>query len=207
MRVLIVARSLVMQAGIEAMVTGADIQVVGCAASLDGVPQAATAPSPADLLILDGALLEALSPEAAIAALELLVPLYGVALLAEDIAAATPLLQAGVQGLLPRDITAEELITALEAIAAGLVVLHPEVTDGLQTVPEPVLLEAAPLTPREREVLHCLAGGMSNKAIARELMVSSHTVKFHVSSIFTKLGANSRTEAVAIAMRQGLIYL
>ncbi len=118
-------------------------------------------------------------------------------------------LQAGVRGLLPEDLSADELVLALEAIAGGLTVLHPAVLeDWLQTTPTGPLSElAVPLTPREMEVLQRLATGLANKAIARQLAISEHTVKFHVSSIFLKLNASSRTEAVTVAMRQGLIFM
>jgi DNA-binding NarL/FixJ family response regulator len=66
---------------------------------------------------------------------------------------------------------------------------------------------AEPLTPREREVLALVAEGLSNKAIAEELGISDQTVKFHVASITGKLGAANRTEAVRLAVRQGLIVL
>ena len=64
-----------------------------------------------------------------------------------------------------------------------------------------------PLTPREVEVLHMLAEGLGNKTIARRLGISEHTVKFHVGSIFSKLNASSRTEAVTVGVRQGLVML
>jgi DNA-binding NarL/FixJ family response regulator len=64
-----------------------------------------------------------------------------------------------------------------------------------------------PLTLREREVLEMLSRGLSNKMIARRLSISEHTVKFHVSSIYTKLGAASRTDAVSRGVRRGLITL
>nr|WP_242043558.1 response regulator transcription factor [Leptolyngbya sp. FACHB-671] len=105
------------------------------------------------------------------------------------------------------------MILTVEAIAAGLVVLHPDVSDVLlQELPEsnePVHSEDldAPLTPREVEVLQLLATGLGNKAIARQLNISEHTVKFHISSIFSKLNASSRTEAVTLGMRQGLIFI
>jgi two-component system, NarL family, response regulator YdfI len=66
---------------------------------------------------------------------------------------------------------------------------------------------AQPLTPREVEVLHMLAEGLGNKTIARRLGISEHTVKFHVGSIFAKLNASSRTEAVTLGVRQGLVML
>jgi DNA-binding CsgD family transcriptional regulator len=66
---------------------------------------------------------------------------------------------------------------------------------------------AAILTPREREVLTLLAAGASNKAVARTLGLSVHTVKFHVASLIDKLGARGRVEAVAIAIRTGVIMV
>jgi DNA-binding CsgD family transcriptional regulator len=67
--------------------------------------------------------------------------------------------------------------------------------------------EVDPLTAREKEVLGLLARGLPNKRVARDLGISEHTVKFHVSSIFAKLGAQSRAEAVSIGARRGLISL
>jgi two-component system nitrate/nitrite response regulator NarL len=63
------------------------------------------------------------------------------------------------------------------------------------------------LTPREEDVLHLLAKGMTNKAIALQLGITDHTVKYHVNAIMGKLNAQSRTDAVMIAMRAGLIVL
>ena len=63
------------------------------------------------------------------------------------------------------------------------------------------------MTPREREVLGLLGRGLSNKMIARDLQISEHTAKFHVSSIYAKLGVASRTEAVSLGARLGLILL
>ena len=66
---------------------------------------------------------------------------------------------------------------------------------------------AEPLTPRESEVLQMLASGLANKEIAAKLAISEHTVKFHVASILGKLGAGSRTEAVSLGIRRGLVLL
>lgn len=67
--------------------------------------------------------------------------------------------------------------------------------------------ESAPLTPRETEVLRLLADGASNKIVAHKLGISDHTVKFHVTSILSKLNAGTRTEAVTMGVRKGLVYL
>ena len=101
-------------------------------------------------------------------------------------------------GLLPRDADASQIEAAIRAVAAGLVVRVPASREaGFGAMRE---TEAhALLTPRELEVLAALAEGMTNKAIARRLDISLHTVKFHIESLFRKLGARTRTEAVAKA--------
>ncbi len=105
-----------------------------------------------------------------------------------------------VRGWIPADLDEEDILAALEAVARGLIVLHPDLT----AAPEP---DSETLTGRERELLGLLAEGLANKDMAGRLGISEHTVKFHLSSIFTKLDANSRTEAVTAAIRRGLILI
>jgi DNA-binding CsgD family transcriptional regulator len=101
-------------------------------------------------------------------------------------------------GVLSRDADASQIDAAIRAVAAGLVVRLPEAMDtGFGAMREAD--SQALLTPRELEVLAALAEGMTNKAIARRLNISLHTVKFHVESLFRKLRARTRTEAVAKA--------
>jgi DNA-binding NarL/FixJ family response regulator len=103
------------------------------------------------------------------------------------------------------------LAAALTAVASGMVVIYTGIADAWL----PRALQAAPslngeveaLTPREAEVLNLIAEGLPNKTIAIRLNISEHTVKFHVNAILTKLGAQSRTEAVVRATRLGLIAL
>jgi DNA-binding NarL/FixJ family response regulator len=125
---------------------------------------------------------------------------------------ATEVLSGGVRSLLPRSATADEIVGAIAAAAAGLVVLHPDLIEDLLPRNEASdrALPTTPiqaLTPREIEVLGMLALGLGNKTIAKRLGISEHTVKFHVSSIFTKLNASTRTEAVTLGARLGLIML
>ena len=112
----------------------------------------------------------------------------------------------GLRAALPLRATADELATAVRAVRAGLLVLHEEAlapsTAGPSTAP---VIAGTPLTSREREILEMMADGAHNRAIALRLGISRHTVKFHVTSILTKLGAGSRTEAVALALRNGLL--
>lgn len=145
--------------------------------------------------------------------LELSGPNTALLVLADDLASVpwSEVLSAGAKGVLPRRISREELIAAVRAAAAGLIVLHPESTSGMLPGRPPrggrqgSMIE--PLTPREKEVLTILAEGGSNKDIASRLSISEHTAKFHVASIMSKLGATSRTEAVTLAIRQGIIML
>ena len=120
-------------------------------------------------------------------------------------------LRTGVRAVLPSDISPEQLIPALEAAAAGLVVMHPSEVDAIFPAAEPSSRPPADLaeelTPRESEVLQMLANGLANKEIAARLSISEHTVKFHVASILGKLGAGSRTEAVSIGIRRGIVLL
>jgi two-component system nitrate/nitrite response regulator NarL len=114
----------------------------------------------------------------------------------------------GVQGVLPRQVEGDRLRAALVAAAHGVVVLDGALADLLlPTAPPPDLPPGQELTPRELEVLQLLAEGLANKAIALQLGISEHTVKFHVNAILAKLGAQSRTQAVVRATRLGLIIL
>jgi two-component system, NarL family, nitrate/nitrite response regulator NarL len=90
--------------------------------------------------------------------------------------------------------------------AAGLIVLDPTVAGATGIHAHARTSPAGEsLTAREREVLELVAAGLPNKAIARELGISEHTAKFHVGSLLGKLGAGSRTEAVTLATRRGLL--
>ncbi|MDF5724164.1 MAG: response regulator transcription factor [Rhizonema sp. PD37] len=121
-------------------------------------------------------------------------------------------LNSGVRGILTQASTESEIMSCVEAVASGLVVLHPDVVESLLPLKESSLREAIAnpvqaLTPREIEVLQMLGFGLGNKAIAKRLSISEHTVKFHVSSIFQKLSVSTRTEAVTVGVRLGLLML
>lgn len=113
----------------------------------------------------------------------------------------------GVRGVLRRAATSETLAAALQAISQGLLVIEPALSPTWPFTTAPTENFVEPLTPREREVLQALANGLANKQIARQLEISEHTVKFHINAILSKLGAQSRTEAVVRATRAGLILL
>jgi len=108
-----------------------------------------------------------------------------------------------VWGILPTEASAEELTAAIHALSQGLIV--GTATLLFESEGEP--LSHGPLTDRESEVLGLLSKGLANKQIAFELGISEHTVKFHVSSIYTKLNVTNRTEAVRAGLRGGWIAL
>lgn len=115
-------------------------------------------------------------------------------------------------GMVLPDATADELLSAVRAVAQGLVVLPPRLAQSVMGAVAPsteaeMLALEQPLTPREIEVLDRVSRGLPSKHIARELDVSESTIKFHLSSIYSKLGVSSRTEAVSRAARLGLITL
>ncbi|MGD9100537.1 MAG: response regulator transcription factor [Anaerolineae bacterium] len=116
-------------------------------------------------------------------------------------------LDAGAIGYLLKNVSADELADAVQAAHAGRPTLAPEATQALIQASRAAKEPPAPgfdLTPREREVLALMVEGLNNPQIAERLVVSRSTVKFHVSSILSKLGAASRTEAVALAVQHDL---
>jgi two-component system, NarL family, response regulator YdfI len=131
-------------------------------------------------------------------------------------------LRASIHAVISRDANTEDMQLALQAADAGFVLLHPTSVHGLlqnnaiaeindlsgegiaqeDLVPEDMIED---LTARESEVLRLVSMGLGNKEIAVRLAISEHTAKFHISSILSKLHASSRTEAVSLGIRKGLI--
>ena len=212
-RVFILAASLVARAGLEAVLQGRrSIQIVGSAADLETLGERLSETEP-DVLVADATDLDEEASFQELFASDIAHDLPVVLLTdprsSANVAAA---LRAGVRAVLPRDVSSRQLLAALEAAAVGLVVVRPaEVAsvvvdvDAVRRQSPADLAEA--LTAREREVLQMLAGGLGNKEIAAKLSISEHTVKFHVASILGKLGASTRTEAVFLGIRHGLILL
>lgn len=206
-RVFVVAESVILRSGLEAIVSlSPDLVIVGradsiAAAGLQTVPD--SQPLKADVLLLAVEL-----TEATLSGVEALSLPSIVWLIDSQDDWITEAWRLGVQGLLPIDATAAEIVAAIDAVAAGLIVFHPDLDILPRLTPTRSLTPLSqPLTEREIEVLRMLAEGMSNKTIALQLHLSEHTVKFHISSIFAKLQVSSRTEAVTIGIRQGLILL
>jgi DNA-binding NarL/FixJ family response regulator len=121
-------------------------------------------------------------------------------------------LRLGGLAILDREPPVRDLVAALHAALGGLCTLSPthfaKLTDPAEDVNAPLSAEwIEPLTPRELQILRMLSEGLANRAIAGQLEISEHTAKFHVGQILAKLGAESRTEAVTIGIRHGLIMV
>ncbi len=202
-RVFVVAPTPFARAGLRSILesaeVGADVLVVGEADSVVEL-----VPPGADIVVVAG---DDPLEEAARAVVE--EGTQAILLLSED-DRSVPLLREFAPrgwGVVSPDAPPEELSAAIVAVIQGLVVLPRALTGRLLRGQEVVEEPGEPLTAREREVLGLLGRGLSNKMIARDLRISEHTVKFHVSSIYAKLGAASRTEAVGLGARLGLISL
>ena len=199
-RVLVLSPSPVARAGLESLLrnNAGAIEVVGSAANWSEY----SGEDP-DVILADWENGDELSTEISDGA-----PEAALVVIADDpgLSGVADALRSGVRAVLSRHASASQIVAAIEAAAAGFVVLQPGDLDGLLVNPQPASL-AEPLTPREAEVLAMLAEGQSNKSIAHRLGISEHTVKFHVTSIMGKLNAGSRTEAVTQGIRQGLIML
>jgi DNA-binding NarL/FixJ family response regulator len=197
-----------MQAGLRAMLTAPEMQVVGGTSTAGEIVSELPG---IDVIVVDETLLE--DVERAVAnntngTLALVVLTNN----EERSLAALRALSLRGWSVVPLDATTAQLQASVAAAAQGLITLPVAFADRLYEQ-RPVVgavrlgtLEE-PLTAREREVLELVSQGLSNKLIARSLQISEHTVKFHISSISTKLGASSRTDAVSRGVRRGLITL
>ena len=207
MRIFILAPTPMMQAGLHSLLTSNEIQIIGTSAQPGALSEIAT---DIDVVVVaDELLLEEVAP--------ILANIHTVALvlLTDNEERILPRLRAlNVRGwgVVPLDASALQLQAAVQAVAQELVILPKVHMQRLYD--NRVLTEVRnneqldeTLTAREHEVLDLVGQGLSNKLIARQLQISEHTVKFHVSSISNKLGASSRTDAVRRGLRHGLITL
>jgi DNA-binding NarL/FixJ family response regulator len=213
MRIGVIAPNPALRAGIRALLSGAGdpsvFEVVYEAASAAEFAQEAP---PVDVLVIAAEVISAASLQRALPDDE---ARLAILLLSDEGEQAQALLELPLRGwgVLPLDTSMEELQAALQAVHEGLVV-------GTQRLFAPALSRAqlvvggremdpldGPLTERESQVLQLLAHGLANKQIALALSISEHTVKFHVSSIYTKLRASNRTEAVRAGVQRGLVVL
>ena len=203
-RAFVVAPTPVTRAGLRSMLAnaeGTDVRIVGEASS----PTDSSELSEADVVLLAN---EELLEEASFAVAE--DGTQALVLISEEDHAVSRLraMQLRGWGVVPPDAPPEELAAAVAAAGQGLIVLPKAVTERLLHEPAASAEELSEtLTAREREVLDLLGHGLSNKLIGRELHISDHTVKFHISSLYAKLGVNNRAEAVSRGARYGLISL
>jgi len=210
-RVFIVAASSLARAGLQSLFAGQDVEVVGSATNLDSLADHWSDAQP-DVILVEASGGQSEAVMDSLAASEL-APEAVVVVLSDNPEPAwlAEALRAGVRAVLPSDVSPAQLAAALEAAAAGLVVIHPAAVDSMAppvaAASQPLAELVEPLTPRENEVLQMLAGGLANKEIAARLAISEHTVKFHVASILGKLGAGSRTQAVSLGIRRGIVLL
>jgi two-component system, NarL family, response regulator YdfI len=211
-RVFIIAASPLARAGLQDLLAARSVAVVGSAAHIDSLSDRAP-DAEIGVLLIDASGDRSESILADVADSDLASETSIVLLTDRPTAGwSTEALRSGVRSVLPRDVAPDQLIAALQAASVGLVVLHPaDLEAALPVAAAPAsqsLAELAePLTRREREVLQMLAAGLGNKEIAARLAISDHTAKFHVASILGKLGAATRTEAVALGIRRGLVLL
>ena len=209
-RTFIVAASPLVRAGLENILAAQRVEVVGAVSSVELLADRLVE-GEADVVLVDASGDQFETVLGSIDQLELGSEV-AVVLLADHPAPGwvAEAVRAGIGAILPTRASPEQLAAAMQAAVAGLIVMHRGEADSnfpgaLASRPLAELLE--PLTRREREVLQMLASGLGNKEIATRLTISEHTVKFHVASILGKLGAASRTEAVALGIRHGLVLL
>lgn len=205
-RVLIVDDHAVVRSGLSAFLIASDgLELVGEAASGEEAVRKCRDLLP-DVVLMDLIMPGMNGAEATRAILNVCPDVKVVALTSfkdDDLMQKT--LQAGAIGYLFKNVSADELVRAIRSARAGKPVLAPEAAQALihaVTHPQPVGFD---LTERERDVLNLMVKGYNNPQIAGELIISRSTVKFHVSSILSKLSVTSRTEAVALALQHHLV--
>jgi two-component system nitrate/nitrite response regulator NarL len=202
LRVMVIAGYPALRAGLRALL----IQQPGIV-SVDGDPRGPNTGAVPDVLVVDARS----TGEEMLDDLTDAFPRATLVLIGGDPAVDGPGLENGAVGYLAPDVDAATLGSAVQSVARGLTVIDPAliVASGVhvhsRAQPTPAVDQGETLTAREREVLDLVANGLPNKTIARELGISEHTAKFHVGSLLAKLGAGSRTEAVTIATRRGIL--
>nr|WP_244197593.1 response regulator transcription factor [Caballeronia ptereochthonis] len=210
-RVAVIAESPHVRASLQALVEASPaLGFAGSAADAEMLADGLAGSVP-DVVVID---MEPDASDAPKTAFDLAHSPPALVLLIDDTDSDWPLdaLPGDAMAILPRNAMPGEIVMSIEAVAAGLCVLPPDILARLQAGRKPSrqAVSGAPLealTSREIEVLTMLADGLGNKEIARQLDISGNTVKFHLASIFGKLGAANRTEAVMLGMRHGFIMV
>ncbi len=203
-RIAVAATSAGRRAGLESIVRShAEFQLAGSFGSVSSVVSFARS-SGLDVVVIDSdSIHDLLLEPTSDAAIVLLTDVSHARLISR-------LLRSGVLAILSRESDPDDVLSAIYAAYDGLVLLSKPTAGSLAAIYGDQALEvedelSEEVTSRETEVLRMLAEGLVNKDIAARLGISEHTVKFHISSILDKLGASTRTEAVTLGIRRGLI--
>src|ERR1700722_11621827 len=203
-RVAVVASSAVRRAGLESIVRShAEFHLAGSFGAVASLVSFARS-AELDVLVIDSDSIRDLLQEPTSGAAIVLLTELG------DARSISRLLRSGVRAILSRESEPDDVLSAIYAAYDGLVLLSATTAETLAAVYGDQSLESEDelseeITSRETDVLRMLAEGLVNKDIAARLGISEHTVKFHISSILDKLGASTRTEAVTLGIRRGLI--
>jgi len=203
-RIAVAATSAVRRAGLESIIrTHAEFHLAGSFGAVASLVSFARS-TELDVIVIDtdsirDLVLEPISEAAIVLLTEV-----------SDARSISRLLRSGVRAILSRESDPDSVLSAIYAVYDGLVLLSTATAESLAAVygDQPLELEdemSEEITSRETDVLRMLAEGLVNKDIAARLGISEHTVKFHISSILDKLGASTRTEAVTLGIRRGLI--
>jgi two-component system, NarL family, response regulator YdfI len=200
----VAATSAVRRVGLESIVRShLDFQLAGSFGSIASLASFSHG-TELDVIVIDSdAILDLLQEPMSDAAIVLLTAV-------SDARSISRLLRNRFRAILSRDSDPDDIISAILAAHDGLVLLSAPAAESLAAVYDDRALEvetglSEEITSRETDVLRMVAEGLVNKDIATRLGISEHTVKFHISSILDKLGASTRTEAVALGIRRGLI--
>jgi DNA-binding NarL/FixJ family response regulator len=206
-RIAVLSASARSRDAIAAMLSGSpDLEYIGTVATIGQLGQLLPAP--------DAVVFDAPDGDAVDALLQLDPPAIPLVILTDPLDHDTVLrtLRLGGVAILDREPLPRDFVTALNATLCGLCTLSPthlaKLADLAENANAPLSAEwIEPLTPRELQILRMLSEGRANRAIAAQLAISEHTAKFHVGQILAKLNAESRTEAVTIGIRHGLIMV
>jgi len=203
-RIALAATSAVRRAGLESIVRShAEFQLAGSFEAMANLVSFARR-TELDVIVIDSdSIPDLLFEPTSDAAIVLLTEV-------SDARSISRLLRSGVRAILSRESDPDDVVSAIYAAYDGLVLLNTPTAESLAAVYGDQLPEveedlSEEITSRETDVLRMLAEGLVNKDIAARLGISEHTVKFHISSILDKLGASTRTEAVMLGVRRGLI--
>ncbi len=203
-RIAVAATSAVRRAGLESIIRShADLHLAGSFGAVASLVPFARS-TELDVIVIDSdSIHDLLCPAISDAAIVLLTEV-------SDARSISRLLRSGVRSILSRESHPDNVLSAIYTAYDGLVLLSTPIAESLAAVygDQPLEVEdelSEEITSRETQVLRMLAEGLVNKDVAARLGISEHTVKFHISSILDKLGASTRTEAVTLGIRRGLI--